>query len=172
MYTVSILYWGSDRDLAVCNLTSRTAFVVEWSADLLSLGGRREKLIVSWGTGAWLVLGWSPQGEQQFQFNCHRWHLDRCNCFHFDLYIVTRQQRSPSTALTFFGIKSITMPSSEVDRDAVRLRLFMTALLLLSSLNGGDDDPDDQDALLLPGLEPYFHCRTACVWREGVERKV
>lgn len=51
------------------------------------------------------------------------------------------------------------MPSSEVDSDAVRLRLIIV-LLLLSSLNGGDDDPDDQDALLLPGLEPYFHCRT------------
>lgn len=152
-----------------------------WPAALpLWLSGERGLVVIRRTPGKTLVGappvlgwfdGWLPQGEQQLQFNCHRWHLDRCNCFHFDLYIVTRQQRSPPTALTFFGIKSITMPSSEVDRDAVRLRLFMTALLLLSSLNGGDDDPDDQDALLLPGLEPYFHCRTVCMER-GMERKV
>lgn len=52
------------------------------------------------------------------------------------------------------------MPSSEVDSDVVRLRLFIM-LLLLSSLSGGDDDPELHDALLLPGLEPYFHWRTA-----------
>lgn len=98
------------------------------------------------------------EGEWISDIICSDGIWDRCynnNCFHFDL-----ATKVTPTALTFFGIKSITMPSSEVDRDAVRLRLFITLLLLLSSLNGGDDDPDDQDALLLPGLEPYFHCRT------------
>ena len=64
------------------------------------------------------------------------------------------------------------MPSSDVERDAVRLRLFMMLLLLLSSLSGGDDDPDDQEALLLPGLEPYFHWRTVDRMVEGMLSRV
>lgn len=80
-------------------------------------------------------------------------YIDRAR-LHFD-FVNTKV----NDALTFFGIKSITMPSSEVDSDAVRFRLFIM-MLLLSSLSGGDDEPDDQDALLLPGLEPYFHWRS------------
>lgn len=44
----------------------------------------------------------------------------------------------------------MTIPSSEVDRDVVRLRCSD----LPSSLSGGDGEPELHEALLLPGLDP------------------